>query len=142
MPVVTRVSHATRAAGSLAMMASRTASEIWSAILSGWPSVTDSEVNTWRCAGMCLSERGLDVQASGAPSGGQPAAGVEQLQVDGFGKRQPQHVEDIGRGARAERLLGRCTRARGADLPHGPLHPRQRRRRDRQRLVPESDKQK
>ncbi len=35
MPVVTSVSHATRAAGSLAMIASRTASEIWSAILSG-----------------------------------------------------------------------------------------------------------
>src|SRR6266487_3097 len=34
MPVVTSVSQATRAAGSLAMIASRTASEIWSAILS------------------------------------------------------------------------------------------------------------
>ena len=52
MPVVTSVSHATRAAGSLAMMASSTASEIWSAILSGWPSVTDSDVKTWRCAGI------------------------------------------------------------------------------------------
>src|SRR5207248_9143475 len=125
MPVVTRVSHATRAAGSLAMMASRTASEIWSAILSGWPSVTDSEVNTWRCAAMCLSERGLDVQASGAPSGVQRAARVEQLQVDGFGERQPQHVEDICRGARTVRLAGRGTRARGVDLPHVPRHPRQ-----------------
>ena len=46
MPVVTSVSHATRPAGSRARMASRTASEIWSATLSGWPSVTDSEVNT------------------------------------------------------------------------------------------------
>src|SRR4029077_11104084 len=27
------------------MTSSRTASEIWSAILSGWPSVTDSDVN-------------------------------------------------------------------------------------------------
>ena len=52
IPVVTSVSHATRAPGSLAMMASSTASEIWSAILSGWPSVTDSDVNTWRCAGI------------------------------------------------------------------------------------------
>src|SRR3954452_14630100 len=43
-PVVTMVSHATRAAGSLARIASSTESEIWSAILSGWPSVTDSEV--------------------------------------------------------------------------------------------------
>src|SRR5262245_56826466 len=43
-PVVTNVSQATRLCGSSASMASRTASEIWSAILSGWPSVTDSEV--------------------------------------------------------------------------------------------------
>jgi hypothetical protein len=34
-PVVTRVSHATRPRGSASMMASRTESEIWSAILSG-----------------------------------------------------------------------------------------------------------
>jgi len=43
-PVVTRVSQATRLVGSSAIRESRTASEIWSAILSGWPSVTDSEV--------------------------------------------------------------------------------------------------
>ena len=43
-PVVSSVSHATRLVGSPSRMASRTASEIWSAILSGWPSVTDSEV--------------------------------------------------------------------------------------------------
>ena len=39
------VSHATRASASWARMASRMESEIWSAILSGCPSVTDSEVN-------------------------------------------------------------------------------------------------
>src|ERR1700688_2251830 len=44
-PVVTSVSHATRPVGSSVSTASSTASEIWSAILSGWPSVTDSEVN-------------------------------------------------------------------------------------------------
>src|SRR4051812_9677626 len=43
-PVVISVSHATRAVGSFVRTASRTESEIWSAILSGWPSVTDSEV--------------------------------------------------------------------------------------------------
>src|SRR5690349_18513533 len=43
-PVVISVSQATRPVGSSARTASRTASEIWSAILSGWPSVTDSEV--------------------------------------------------------------------------------------------------
>src|SRR5690606_29717846 len=44
-PVFTMVSQATRAPLSWVRMASRTASEIWSAILSGWPSETDSEVN-------------------------------------------------------------------------------------------------
>ena len=38
------VSQATRPVGSSLRTASRTASETWSAILSGWPSVTDSEV--------------------------------------------------------------------------------------------------
>ena len=38
------VSQATRPFGSSASTASSTVSEIWSAILSGWPSVTDSEV--------------------------------------------------------------------------------------------------
>src|SRR5439155_19084900 len=46
-PVVTRVSHATRLLGSLASIASKTASLIWSASLSGCPSVTDSDENRW-----------------------------------------------------------------------------------------------
>src|SRR5881396_1977914 len=50
-PVVISVSHATRPFGSPPMTASRTESEIWSAILSGWPSVTDSDVKeNERCA--------------------------------------------------------------------------------------------
>ena len=48
VPVVRAVSQATRPSGSLSRTASRTASLIWSAILSGWPSVTDSEVNRRR----------------------------------------------------------------------------------------------
>src|SRR3954471_16103298 len=47
-PVVTMVSTATRLAGSLASIASRMESLIWSQILSGWPSVTDSDVNRRR----------------------------------------------------------------------------------------------
>src|SRR5450759_63318 len=43
-PVLTIVSQATRARLSCARIASRTASEIWSAPLSGWPSETDAEV--------------------------------------------------------------------------------------------------
>src|SRR4051795_2050357 len=46
-PVVTSVSQATRLAGSCLRIASRIASEIWSATLSGWPIETDSLVN--RC---------------------------------------------------------------------------------------------
>src|SRR5439155_18067312 len=48
--VVTSVSQATRPAVSWDRTASRTASETWSATLSGWPSVTDSEVNEKLCA--------------------------------------------------------------------------------------------
>src|SRR3954454_15326301 len=43
-PVVISVSQATRPRGSSLSTASRTESETWSAILSGWPSVTDSDV--------------------------------------------------------------------------------------------------
>src|SRR5689334_1079232 len=46
-PVVVAVSQATRASGSSRMIASRIASETWSHILSGWPSVTDSEVKRY-----------------------------------------------------------------------------------------------
>src|SRR4051812_6239127 len=51
-PVVMNVSQATRACGSLLRTASRTESEIWSAILSGCPSVTDSDVNEKERAAM------------------------------------------------------------------------------------------
>ena len=50
-PVVISVSTATRLAGSCASSASRIESLIWSAILSGWPSVTDSDVNRRRVTG-------------------------------------------------------------------------------------------
>ena len=45
IPVLTMVSQATRAEGSFSRIPSRMASEIWSQILSGCPSVTDSDVN-------------------------------------------------------------------------------------------------
>src|SRR5919112_4950948 len=50
-PVVAIVSTATRDSGSAASSASRIASLIWSQILSGWPSVTDSEVNSRSAVG-------------------------------------------------------------------------------------------
>ena len=46
-PVVRSVSHGHPAGRVASSMASSTASEIWSAILSGWPSVTDSEVKVY-----------------------------------------------------------------------------------------------
>src|SRR5580693_8644792 len=58
-PVAVRVSAATRLKGSCARQASKIASEIWSAILSGCPSVTDSEVNRKRLvAGKLVSPQG------------------------------------------------------------------------------------
>src|SRR5918997_4729653 len=56
IPVVIRVSQATREFGSIVNAASSTASEIWSAILSGWPSVTDSEVNRYSMLSSCVTQ--------------------------------------------------------------------------------------
>ena len=74
-PVVQVVSQATRAPGSCFRIASRIASEIWSQILSGCPSVTDSEVNRYldmvSCllfnGKMCGSERQLDENHAAHP---------------------------------------------------------------------------
>src|SRR3954452_23899853 len=57
-PVFTSVSHATRPSGSSRSTASRTPSEIWSAILSGWPSVTDSDVNRYSLSDSLLMRSG------------------------------------------------------------------------------------
>src|SRR5438067_3772981 len=56
-PVVISVSQATRPPGSSARTASRTESEIWSAILSGWPSVTDSDEKEKERAGIAAGYR-------------------------------------------------------------------------------------
>src|SRR6476619_3199135 len=72
-PVVTIVSTATRLPGSWASMASRIESEIWSQILSGWPSVTDSDVN-----------RRADTQIS---SGAANADDAEQVRRQGVAAR-------------------------------------------------------
>src|SRR5262245_24443728 len=56
-PVFTSVSQATRPYGSSRMTASRTPSEIWSATLSGWPSVTDSDVNRYPLSGSWVMSR-------------------------------------------------------------------------------------
>src|SRR3954452_12770791 len=77
-PVFTSVSHATRPFGSSRMTASRTPSEIWSAILSGWPSVTDSEVNRYSFSaswGLIGSEDTPERRETGSGKGigGRPA---------------------------------------------------------------------
>src|SRR5690606_9570210 len=64
-PVVHRVSAATREVGSCASSASRTASDTWSATLSGWPSDTDSEVNRYSWA-MSFSPIAANRQCFGA----------------------------------------------------------------------------
>ena len=66
-PVVVAVSQATRASGSSRRIASRMASEIWSHILSGWPSVTDSDVNRYCAASTMLTWGSLSVW--GCPEG-------------------------------------------------------------------------
>src|SRR5215211_6772526 len=67
-PVFTSVSHATRPFGSSRMTASSTPSEIWSAILSGWPSVTDSDVNRYSLSANLVMKR--DRLAARFPSRG------------------------------------------------------------------------
>src|SRR5262249_31773827 len=82
-PVVTSTSHATRLIGSCAMSSSSTESEIWSAILSGWPSVTDSDVNRWRApmqAPRVLRMDGGGFSAEGpSPRAGGPCENFESV---------------------------------------------------------------
>src|SRR5215469_4666928 len=80
VPVVSRVSQATRDSGSPASAASTTASEIWSAILSGCPSVTDSDVKrnplvmlvSW-ATGAASSPKMIDYVAYRVIGGGVPS---------------------------------------------------------------------
>src|SRR3569623_656128 len=62
-PVLTRVSQATRARLSCIRIASNTASEIWSATLSGCPSETDSDVKRYSLTGLALID--LFIRISG-----------------------------------------------------------------------------
>src|ERR1044072_7447407 len=63
-PVLTSVSQATRPVGSSRMTASSTPSEIWSATLSGWPSVTDSEVKRYSFSAKLVMAGRLSVLAA------------------------------------------------------------------------------
>src|SRR4051812_21324780 len=115
-PVVTRVSQATREAGSSASSASRTASEMASATLSGCPSVTDSEVKRLRSC-TAVSPRALERKKEGPTPccrayGRQPTA--SQKESGSVRARQPiveiRRIADrVGQTARelVPRLLGR-----------------------------------
>ena len=69
-PVVVADSHATRASGSSRMNASRIASETWSQSLSGWPSVTDSDVKRY-----CDASTMLDMMLLGGDVAGEGITG-------------------------------------------------------------------
>src|SRR5215472_4134525 len=95
-PVAVRVSQATRLTGSSARQASRMASEI----LSGWPSVTDSEVNKKRFLdGKCISPL-IACASDSAP----PALGVAtsllsermEIQVAALGATHPEDILERG----------------------------------------------
>src|SRR5271155_3297910 len=75
-PVLASDSSATRELGSSARCASRTASEIWSHILSGWPSETDSEVNRKSLSGIIR-----DCSLQGAFRGGPSRTGIQLMRM-------------------------------------------------------------
>src|SRR4029077_8763236 len=107
-PVVVAVSHATRASGSSRMMASRIASEIWSHILSGCPSVTDSEVNRyWDASTMLVIGLLWAFAAAGYHRG--PAA---RLRADGDGNADGRSRCDDAARANGGRRPGGARRLR------------------------------
>src|SRR6185436_15422980 len=136
-PVVTSVSQATRPSGSSERTASRTESEIWSATLSGCPSVTDSDVNRNSRAAMgpqaTQNARLLDAQEErdlelvGAAHGVLDR-GTQGLQVPFDAGRDPAVAEALEDRNRAVDVdvqndlgLGRETGALGGALVLGAL---------------------
>src|SRR4029079_15814970 len=98
-PVVISVSQATRPSGSSVSTASSTESEIWSAILSGWPSVTDSDVKENERVGMRgrLAAGAADVGGEGRP-GRRPAPEDRAEDRDRAELRQPGRKCDTREG--------------------------------------------
>src|SRR5688572_28741413 len=120
-PVVTSVSQATRALGSLARIASRMASEIWSATLSGWPIETDSLVNrcvlrrNWEDTLFRLRGKGKNA-GCGAPFGA-AQAGRKIVADAGPRRKMLQRNGIISR--HAARGLGKRAKTRDRDAPSG-----------------------
>src|SRR3970040_479434 len=94
-PVVVAVSQATRASGSSRMIASRIASLIWSHILSGWPSVTDSDVKRyWASSTMLVMARTL---AWGSPPSADALAAGSWGRSSGAAARAAEHAWSMHR---------------------------------------------
>src|SRR6185436_12504444 len=113
-------------------MASRTASEIWSAILSGCPSVTDSDVNRWREAmaspGMMAPEQLHPVRLGGRTSLRLRARALGQTSFEFVDARdvggvhpaeqrevEAQEVPELNQGSEPRQPAA----TPGADLVHG-----------------------
>src|SRR3954447_14013700 len=105
-PVVNSVSTATRLWGSSARRASSTVSLIWSAILSGCPSVTDSEVNS-RPGTVCVSWSGGDCVPIMKPGGHFVPNDVSQ-----HGLGTPRHLGGRAVGAEDHGLVVRAAEHR------------------------------
>src|SRR5262249_13349004 len=109
-PVVISVSQATRPSGSSARTTSRTESEIWSAILSGCPSVTDSELN-WNDL-PDIARQGIAGLLAGADGALEEQTAAVDLRVQGERVDSGQRGNDLlqRRGVRAR---ARARRGRG-----------------------------
>src|SRR5437763_734478 len=81
-PFVAYVSTATRACASRARYASRTASEIWTHSLSGWPPVTDSDVK----------RNGMRGPRDGRASYGRPGQAPSRKRPRGPAARRGTHL--------------------------------------------------
>src|SRR2546430_2330318 len=132
-PLVIAVSHATRAAESWPSIPSRTASDTWSQILSGWPSVTDSDVSrndrdelndvvtkaddtcgavTRRCDAGCL----LDLARAAAPVARRCRRARDRPAAPRAGDQRSRRRARVGCGARPPAVHRFCSDL-GSALP-------------------------
>src|SRR5712691_2188865 len=115
-PVVIMVSQATRPCGSSVSTASRTESETWSAILSGWPSVTDSDVKEKERFAMAARLADGQEGGDGGLSGALRAVGREGAEL-----RQPRRQLHPGEGQQRQRVLRVHVREAGRLFRHARL---------------------
>src|SRR4051812_24098289 len=119
-PVFTSVSHATRPVGSSRSTASRTPSEIWSAILSGWPSVTDSEVNRYSLSLWFMRRESVASRLAALSLLALVEVDDDRDALERIALAEPvlDEVRVVARDARAAVDLDREPRRAGADLGH------------------------